>query len=233
MTDARTDLSCWPQIGAVPPAMAPQHPSDIAAARRDYSDLDSFLNALSHEVYPEAPCEVHSVITGNVVAMLRDKGLIAAGMHVLDVGCGQGVALELFQEMGMEVTGITLGTDCNVCRAKNFDVHQMDQSFMDFPAGKFDFLWCRHVLEHSFAPLFTLTEYRRVTKPSGLVYIEVPAPDTYAHHETNPNHYSVLPFSSWGNLYTKAGFNVMTAWKLCFGTPHGVDTYYCALMRPA
>jgi hypothetical protein len=45
---------------------------------------------------------------------------------------------------------------------------------------------------NSVAPLFTLAEYRRATKPDGLVYVEHPAPDISARHENNPNHYSVF-----------------------------------------
>ena len=200
---------------------------------RDYSRFDGFLNSLVSDVYPEAPSEPHLSITRMTIADLLREGVIGPGMRVLDIGCGQGIALELFREAGLQATGITLGGDYEICRAKGFDVHQMDQNFMGFADGSFDFLWCRHVLEHSIAPLFTLTEYRRVTKTAGRVYVEVPAPDTSAHHELNPNHYSVLPIVSWLSLFERAGFVTERCVNIDFTAPCGPDLYWSCLLRPA
>jgi SAM-dependent methyltransferase len=166
-----------------------------------------------------------------VAEQLIQRYNLKPGSKVLDVGCGQGLALEQFQRLGLEAVGITLGSDSEVCRAKGFEVHRMDQNFMNFADGAFDLLWCRHVLEHSVAPLFTLSEYRRVVKSNGLVYIEVPAPDTSAHHETNPNHYSVLPASSWMSLFSRAGFAVERSLEINFTVPCGPDTYWSFLLR--
>ena len=102
---------------------------------------------------------------------------------------------------------------------------------MTFSDGSFDFLWCRHVLEHSVPPMFTLSEYRRVLKPGGLVYVEVPAPDTSAHHVRNPNHYSVLPHSSWMSLLARTGFVVERSNTLDFRVACGPDGYWSFLAR--
>lgn len=198
---------------------------------RDYSRFDEFLTRISGHVYPEKPSEPHLSITRTKIESLFSRGLIKSGMRVLDVGCGQGLALEHFRRLGLEATGITLGPDYEVCRAKGFDVQEMDQNFMSFGIGEFDILWCRHVLEHSVAPLFTLSEYRRITKPNGLVYIEVPAQDTSAHHETNPNHYSILPMSSWVSLFSRAGFLIEEGAELKFTVPCGTDMYLSFLLR--
>jgi len=198
---------------------------------RDYSRLDGFLNALVGDVYPETPAEPHLSITRMAIETLVGDGIICAGQRVLDVGCGQGLALDRFRQLGLAAIGITLGPDAEVCRAKGFDVRDMDQNFMEFPDAGFDLLWCRHVLEHSVAPLFTLFEYHRLTRAGGHVYIEVPAPDTSAHHEANPNHYSVLPMSSWLNLFGRAGFVVVRNVVFNFTVPCGPDTYWSFLLR--
>src|SRR5206468_3519217 len=125
----------------------------------------------------------------------------------------------------------TLGSDYEVCRAKGLHVRQMDQNFIDFADCEFDLLWCRHVLEHSFAPLFTLTEYRRITKPTGLAYVEVPAPETSAHHEANPNHYSVFTHAVWLSLFRRTGFTVERSTDLSFAVPCGPDMYWAFLLR--
>jgi ubiquinone/menaquinone biosynthesis C-methylase UbiE len=86
----------------------------------------------------------------------------------------------------------------------------MDQSFLDFDDASFDLLWARHVLEHSFMPHYTLTEFRRVLRPGGIMYLEVPAPDTLLH-ERNPNHYSVLGKTMWTALLERSGFGIVGA----------------------
>jgi SAM-dependent methyltransferase len=198
---------------------------------RDYSRFDCFLNDRAGDVYPEVPSEPHLSITQSTIEDLHRDGLIGRDQRVLDVGCGQGIALEIFRQFGLRAVGVTLGPDFATCRAKGFEVYQMDQNFMDFADDEFDFLWCRHVLEHSVAPLFTLAEYHRVTKPDGLVYIEVPAPDTSAHHENNPNHYSVFPASSWLALFSRVGFALERSIAINFTVPCGPDTYWSYLLR--
>jgi len=198
---------------------------------RDYSRFDRFLDALANDVYPEHPSEPHGTITRTTINAMHRENMIKPGDKVLDIGCGQGLALEIFQELGIKATGITLGSDYDVCRAKGLDVHQMDQNFMDFPDGEFDVLWCRHVLEHSVAPYYTIAEYCRVTKPGGLIYVEVPAPDTSAHHETGSNHYSVLTQSSWISLFGRAGCKVELNNNITFTVPCGPDVYWSFLLR--
>jgi ubiquinone/menaquinone biosynthesis C-methylase UbiE len=131
----------------------------------------------------------------------------------------------------MPAIGTGLGSDVDVCRAKGFEVHAMDQNFMTFPDESFDVLWCRHVLERSVAPLFTLTEYRRLTKAGGLVYVEVPAPDTSAHHERRPNHYSVLSAGGWQSLFLRAGLHVLRAQQHSFTADTGADAYFAFQLR--
>jgi SAM-dependent methyltransferase len=200
-------------------------------ALRDYAAFDDFLNGLAGAVYPEVPSEPHLSITRAQIETLHREGLIPAGSRVLDVGCGQGIALDLFRNLGLEAIGITPGPDGDICRTKGFAVHDMDQNFMSFADRAFDFLWCRHVLEHSVAPLWTLHEYHRVLKPGGLAYVEVPANDTSARHETNPNHYSILPISSWVSLIQRTGFAVERSVAINFTVPCGPDTYWAFLLR--
>ncbi|MBF0561848.1 MAG: class I SAM-dependent methyltransferase [Alphaproteobacteria bacterium] len=198
---------------------------------RDYTRFDNFLNSLVGDVYPEVTSEISRSITGSTIDTLLRDGLIAPGQSVLDVGCGQGPALELFEKIGMRAVGITMGTDYDVCVSKGFNVRSMDQNFMDFDDAEFDVLWCRHVLEHSIAPLFTLSEYSRVVKPGGIVYIEVPAPDTSAHHEINPNHYSVLPLPVWMSLFPRVGLIPERVWSIGVALTIGPDTYHSFVLR--
>src|SRR5437016_5515570 len=173
---------------------------------RDIERLEGFLERVQNETYPEPPSPLHTQITEKMLKQVIELAKLPAGGKVLDVGCGQGVALEHFVKEGFSPIGITVNqVDLEACRQRGFDVRDMDQSFLDFADETFDLIWCRHCIEHSIFPFFTLSQLTRVLKPEGWLYIEVPAPDTTAKHQTNKNHYSVLGKSAWMNLIERVG----------------------------
>src|ERR1039457_4152301 len=169
--------------------------------------LVSFLDKIENETYPETPYIIHDEITAQVLDCLMIQFGIRPEARILDVGCGQGPALEIFRNKGyLSAIGITLNDeDVRICREKGFDARKMDQSFLEFADSSFDFIWARHVIEHSVFPYFTLTEFTRVLSPGGSLYLEVPAPETTCHQETNPNHYSVLGHGAWTSLLKRCG----------------------------
>ena len=155
--------------------------------------FEAFIDRLRDDVYPEPPSEQHTELSRHMWALLQKTVPLPPGSRVLDVGCGQGLALELFRAAGHKAIGITIGDeDLAACAAAGFEALDMDQSYLDFADASFDLVWCRHALEHSVAPYFTLAGFHRVLTAGGILYVEVPAPDTACRHETNPNHYSVL-----------------------------------------
>lgn len=194
--------------------------------------LTDFIAQIEHETYPEAPSELHSTITENVLHHFFSKYQLPAQAIVLDVGCGQGVAMEMFLQRGFKPIGITLnGEDVAACNRKGLEVYHMDQSFLDFPDDSIDFIWNRHCIEHSIFPYFTLYEMKRVLKPGGMMYIEVPAADTCAEHQTNPNHYSVMGKSMWHELIKRTGFELLEQFDLDFTVMAGPDKYHSFIMK--
>ncbi|HEY8573109.1 class I SAM-dependent methyltransferase [Phenylobacterium sp.] len=196
-----------------------------------YRRLDAFLQRVRGEIYAEPAFDLHDKVTREMAAYLLKTAGLPPGAKVLDVGCGQGLALELFRDAGLAPVGITLGEDLEVCRGKGLDVVEMDFSFLDFPDESFHLVWCRHALEHSIFPYFTLAEMHRVLKPGGVLYVEVPAPDTACAHQANPNHYSVLPKSMWLELMRRTGFVEPRASDLQFKTGAGPDLYWAFFAR--
>ena len=192
---------------------------------RDYSRYDAFINSSYQDVYPEPPSEPATRITKMAIETLWNEGILKPGMKVLDIGCGQGVALQQFADLGLIPFGCALGADQQICQSKGYSVYELDQNFLTFEDQSFDFLWCRHVLEHSVAPLFTISEYYRLTRTGGYVYVEVPAPDTAAHHEANVNHYSVFGHSAWMSLFSRRGFTICRSVAINFNIPAGEDTH--------
>jgi len=196
-----------------------------------FERLAAFLQERKADIYPEEGSELHDQITGQVVDLLASRGELHPNQRVLDIGCGQGPALAEFKKRGIAATGITLGDDVAVCRDKGFDVIEMDMSDLGFDDGSFDFVWCRHALEHSIFPLFTLAEFNRILSPGGGVYVEVPAPETVAQHESNPNHYSVMGKTMWQQLFARAGFEQGWVNDINIPLAIGPDVYWGFLLK--
>lgn len=196
-----------------------------------YQRFDAFLKKLQGDIYPEPPSGLHVGLSRKMYGELCKYYPQQPGAKVLDVGCGQGLALEIFRDAGLDPLGITLGEDAEVCRSKGLNVLEMDFAFLDFPDESFDLVWCRHAIEHSIFPLFTLAELTRVLKPGGVLYLEVPAPDTSCRHQTNPNHYSVLGKSMWMELIRRSGFPEVRVFDLNFTVPAGPDTYWAFMQQ--
>ena len=85
----------------------------------------------------------------------------------------------------------------------------MDMSFLQFNNNVFDALWARHTLEYSPYPYLTLLEFNRVLRAKGMIYLEMPQPDSLCNLENRPNHYSVLGDKMWKALFTRSGFQII------------------------
>ena len=198
----------------------------------DIEKLEGFLERIKKETYPERPTQLHNNITNLMFERCLRKFALPENSRVLDVGCGQGLALHLFAARGLTPIGISLNhEDATVCREQGYEVYEMDQSFLTFPDEEFDLIWCRHCLEHSVFPYFTLSEFLRVLKPKAYLYVEVPAPDTACAHQTNRNHYSVLGKSMWINLIRRAGFHLIEDLDINFEAAPGGDTYWAFIQQ--
>ena len=204
----------------------------IKLDQKQICKLANFLGSVETDIYPEPPSELHISLTKKMFDYFLGRYPLAPACKILDVGCGQGLALELFKTKGFSPVGITLGSeDMFACRQKGYEVYKMDQAFLDFGNEEFDFIWCRHCIEHSIFPYYTLSEFFRVLKQKGYLYIEVPAPDTSCKHETNQNHYSVLGKSMWVELIKRTGFTVLDVVDISFQVPAGPDVYWAFLQQ--
>lgn len=192
--------------------------------------LQEFMKRIAAETYPEPLSEGHSFITAQILPLVCAD--LPKWAKVLDVGCGQGVALSHFRQLECDAVGIALNPeDVQACRELGFDVLEMDQNSMTFADDSFDLVWARHVLEHSIAPYFTLSEFARVLRPGGKLYVEVPAPDTACHHTENKNHYSVMGWRMWASLIDRSGFEITEAREIKLSTQAGPDVYHSFICK--
>lgn len=206
-----------------------QNPGCANMSRDILESFKIFIGETNKTVYAEDPAEPHISITREYLDIAIDKFNLNG--NVLDVGCGQGLALERMIARGLNPLGITLGEDYRICLQKQLPVLEMDLNLMTFPAESFDGIWCRHSLEHSIAPYFIIHQMWYFLKSGGLCYVEVPAPDTPCHHETNKNHYSVFTISMWLSLFDRVKFQLLEARTITFNTEAGEDTYYSMFFR--
>jgi 2-polyprenyl-3-methyl-5-hydroxy-6-metoxy-1,4-benzoquinol methylase len=99
--------------------------------------------------------------------------------HVLDVGCGTGMAGRLLKEKFAveKVTGIEKMREYAIEAQKRLDeVLIMDAESPDVPfqSNQFDLILMGDVLEHMYDPWTALKRYGQFLKPAGLLLLSIP-----------------------------------------------------------
>ena len=98
----------------------------------------------------------------------------AAGLRVLDYGCGNGYVLQQFARHGAEVHGVDLTARAVELSRARFAVRGLEGTFtqgdgrtIPYPDDSFDIVTSMGVLHHIPDPRPVLAEIRRVLKPGG------------------------------------------------------------------
>jgi SAM-dependent methyltransferase len=129
---------------------------------------------------------------------------------ILDVGCSDGYMVKVFKEAGKEAVGINdflYPTDKLFLEEYDLKVYEMDMHCMDFEDESFDAVWCRHTLEHSFAPLQVLAEIYRVTKENGYLFAVLPPPPQ--PEESFDGHWHQIPQYQFKYLLEMCQFTII------------------------
>ncbi len=134
------------------------------------------------------------------------------GERLLDIACGNGQFLHRAESLGLQCYGIDIS---GVAIEKARELCKADMVCSDVNDGLpykenfFDYVTCLGSLEHFEKQTYILSEIRRVTKPSGQIYIFVPNKDYFLHkfgYETDfqpvVNRYSFLGYKE---LLIKSG----------------------------
>jgi len=135
---------------------------------------------------------------------------------VVDIGCGQGVLLELLAEREVQAVGVELdGELARLCRAKGFDVEERNglHYLQDQPDGSLGSIVLLQVVEHlghqQVADLFLLAHQK--LRPGGLLAIETVNPQSlYVYARAfylDPTHSTPIHPAYLGFLSQEAGFS--------------------------
>ena len=93
---------------------------------------------------------------------------------MFDIGCGAGGTLVPFREAGWHVYGCDLGSEyLDRGREVGLNLLHGDAHVLE-PLGKADVIILSHILEHMPDPLESVVQMRKLLKPSGYLYVEVP-----------------------------------------------------------
>lgn len=139
--------------------------------------LDSRLNIVSSFIFILPTLEREGI--SNPVTYKEgviSNQLIENKISILDVGSRDGWVIEFLNSLGyINVIGVELHKDyVDYCKKMGRNVIIGDVHKMDFREESFDFVYCRHVLEHCLDPIKVLNELMRVTKKRGALYCSFP-----------------------------------------------------------
>ena len=103
-------------------------------------------------------------------------GGLPAGAQVCDVGCERGELLHVLKQAGCRVVGTQLSESASRFARERFgiEVHVGELAQAPFAEGSFDAILMIHVLEHLPQPEAYVSQIRRLLKPGGVLWIEVP-----------------------------------------------------------
>ena len=171
---------------------------------RDYTNLERYINELIDEdIYPQPEDAGHTLWTREVIDNWIAK--LVGCSSVLDLGCGEGFAQPMFEELGIKYIGVTLGIDHTVAARMGRSVDLQDFSFLPYENNSFDLGFARHSLEHSPMPILTLMEWHRVIRQ--WLCVVLPKPEYWLFG--GRNHYSIMPLSQARYMLERSGWNII------------------------
>lgn len=136
---------------------------------------------------------------------------------VLDIGCGNGLALSRAREAGWRVMGIEPDPNAAISAAAN-GIEIVASDLLELPLrfnGTFERILLNHVIEHIHDPLVALRRCKDLLIPGGELWLETPNIASVGHEEFRadwrglepPRHLVIFGLNSIQNLLREAGFS--------------------------
>ena len=138
-----------------------------------YYDSEYYDSAMCAAINPLREELERRVVRAQVQRLAK---FIKVPGRFLDVGCGDGVHLKLFREMGWEVHGTEVSQAAAKHVKEQYGIDVRLGEFLDVPfdAGQFDVIQMRHVIEHLTSPRQVLAKVWDLLRPGGVTCIDTP-----------------------------------------------------------
>ena len=123
-------------------------------------------------------------IRETVIAHMRHlpAQLLRPGASLLDVGCGNGLYLDLARQAGWQVRGVDFDAQAVAsAQSRGLDVRLGGLEQVQDLMGSFDRLTCSHVLEHVHNPREWLLQMHAMLRPGGSLWLQTPNIDAFGH----------------------------------------------------
>lgn len=161
----------------------------------------------------------------------RCLSYLSKNHQILDIGTGLGVFLYELKKRGFKVSGIepdpNLFQHCKEIIKTNIYNYDL-KNFPKKKVSKYDFISLNKVLEHVSSPAYFVKKIKKLLKPRGIVYIEVPdqiaANINKNRQELMVEHLHVFSKISFSNLLKKNNFKVLKIEQI--HEPSGKYTIY-------
>ena len=160
--------------------------------------------------YHETNQTLYHSMTDDIAKKFIDPLNLAKDAVIYDLEPGPGNFLKHMRDQGYtNVTGITLDrTDASNLMTEGHSVSFSDINFLANPDESVDMIFARHTLSQSPFPYISLLEYNRALKPNGVLFVDVPTPNSELKHESNRNQFSVMDREMWLSLLKRTGFDI-------------------------
>ncbi len=149
-----------------------------------------------------------------IFEFLSDHGLRTTDSVVVEVGCGPGGILKVFQEQGNDVWGCELDTQCvEFSNEQGIPTLSGGAEALADVGVKADLIVLSHLLEHVPQPFEFMATLRDILTDKGLLYVEVPGvrnPRTNFFDGVQVAHLYYYDLTTLQFVMGKAGFRLIT-----------------------
>jgi 2-polyprenyl-3-methyl-5-hydroxy-6-metoxy-1,4-benzoquinol methylase len=139
------------------------------------------------------------------------------GGRILDLGCGSGLNVWLYQQAGWDAIGVEpADAAAAIARSMGLRAYTGTLEEVRFPPSYFDVVTMYQVLEHIANPRAVLEECHRILKPGGRLLVSVPNIECYDFHLFGngwvlldvPRHLCHYSTQTLGRLARDCGFQI-------------------------
>ena len=156
---------------------------------------------------------------------LRDHRIISNVLRkeqfsILDIGCGPGMRIRLFKDLGCYVEGLDISSDdIDYLKSNNINAHKGTVEDVGIVDRKYDIVSMFELIEHLPDPLKSILIIRDLLKDNALLVISVPILDSFHYRflredyiavKEMPRHIFIPTMKGLHLMFKKAGFTLLS-----------------------